>query len=1246
MRKNIVFVLTVGLLASIFSPVSAQAIGESSAVDSQLANAHISNQVLFSVEPGTNPRETVAGRFASSFELIAPDTYAAKVHWWLGLKLAMVEMLTDPEIIFVEPNLIVQPAPPAPQMGQGFPSDTLESEATRGPEVIDSTKSSFSASSLEELPPTYGAPEFFEEGGTPVASWQIPPVSAGVITSQLLRVSSVGGAILDIPLALDADWHYLPGLIPNISYTVSIAGVNDAGVGVFSEPSEPKTFLHTADEYLLWQWGLLSDGYGADAIGAWDQGVVGSNDIYVGVIDSGIQVDHPDLINNIWVNAGEIPGNGIDDDGNGFIDDVNGWNFADNSATMFVSPNVDDHGTHVAGIIGASANATGVMGVAQNVEIIPVKIFGDHGATSLSIVRALEYLLNLKVSAGLNIVATNNSYGGPTSSSLLAASIARQGDAGILFVAAAGNETEDNDAVASYPANYECETEARRWDCVISVASIDSDGNISSFSNYGQESVDLAAPGGNFRDPADSELSESILSTYPIDTFDFMPGTSMAAPFVTGAVVLCAAANPGLNASQIRELILANVNPLPANQPGLIASGGALNISATVAACVTAETALEAPSSVKASPTGTPNQILLTWMDNSAQETGYKIYMGDATLGVSSRICTGDSLTSSIATLSPNQTSLLIPLLTDAHTYCFGVSAIKGDNESDQSLSNALISPGSSVFISVSGRVTLNDGFTPVANALVTWNFSTYIPTGVFTDRDGFYEMQVDNDLEGTIRVSGPSGHNTTEVQTVPTLPKGLNVIGRASIRLGTTIDISLPKLRQVQVHLQHDIDTPVPNRAFELSITGGDFRCYGAIEVYRPSSGMSFETPPCMFSPNGPLGEMKTDQNGDLTLYLLDSANDSLSTLLSLSFLNQDQEPVSTTILSEIDTYSLVQLRPGFSFPQEMPAPALSATQDEVRVSWVQLAESGGMPIISYEVLYRGVGDGLEETSYWIAQDDCLNLIATSTTCTVTGLASSTRYTVLTRAITGIGSGWGIEASINTLAPAAILGGGGGGGGAPAAAKPEQLSKSYFLGSVTSGSRVTADVGTWQTSENLLFKYQWHRCNKELINPDAATVQLNCSAVFAAEQDSYLVTESDKDKHLLLEVIARDKTGKLIGLANVFTNTVKYGVTAIKPAITTPVIDSGETKSWTKRLVGNTQAKLYAKNIIGAGKVVFRLNGKQIAWINAIDGTDPKLRTAAGAQYLVRTINLGKGKNVLEVFTDGKRTTRTVYSR
>ena len=309
--------------------------------------------------------------------------------------------------------------------------------------------------------------------------------------------------------------------------------------------------------------------YGSNAAAAWAAGRTGSATVYVGVIDEGIQYSHPDLAGQVR-NPGEIAGNKIDDDGNGYVDDVHGWDFASNNASVYdggTSGRADDHGTHVAGTIGAKANGAGVVGVNWKVRVISAKFLGRDGGTAADAIKAIDYFTDLK-KRGVNIVATNNSWGGGGYSRAMRDAIERANKANIVFVAAAGNGGDDsvgddNDARASYPGSY---TNSN----VISVAAITRTGARAPFSNYGRASVDLGAPGA------------SILSTTAYNGYSSYSGTSMATPHVTGAVALYAATKPGATDTAIKAALLAGARPTPSLK-GKTVTGGRLDVNAALA---------------------------------------------------------------------------------------------------------------------------------------------------------------------------------------------------------------------------------------------------------------------------------------------------------------------------------------------------------------------------------------------------------------------------------------------------------------------------------------------------------------------------------------------------------------------------------------------------------------------------------------------------------------------------------------
>lgn len=305
--------------------------------------------------------------------------------------------------------------------------------------------------------------------------------------------------------------------------------------------------------------------YGSHAASAWASGHTGLSSVIVGVIDEGIMNTHSELAANCWVNPYD-PVDGIDNDGNGYVDDKWGWDFDGNNNTTFDGTQ-DDHATHVAGTIGAvGGNGAGVAGVCWSVKMISCKFLGRNGGTTANAILAVDYITDLKTRHGLNIVATNNSWGGGGFSQALKDAIDRANAADILFVAAAGNNGTNNDATASYPSNY---TSAN----VIAVAAITSTGTLASFSQYGATTVDLGAPG------------QAIYSTVPVSQkgkvvsgYASYSGTSMATPHVTGAAALYASTHSGATAAQIKSAILGST-VATGSLTGKCVTGGRLNVS-------------------------------------------------------------------------------------------------------------------------------------------------------------------------------------------------------------------------------------------------------------------------------------------------------------------------------------------------------------------------------------------------------------------------------------------------------------------------------------------------------------------------------------------------------------------------------------------------------------------------------------------------------------------------------------------
>lgn len=316
-------------------------------------------------------------------------------------------------------------------------------------------------------------------------------------------------------------------------------------------------------------WGLLNIGQkdakgqeglsGSDigATKAWNFGT-GSKDIVVAVIDTGVDYNHPDLQNNIFVNTKEDPSNGKDNDGNGFVNDIHGWNFEGKN-----NDPMDDnrHGTHCSGTIGAEGgNGVGTAGVNWHVSIMPIKFLSASGSGSLD--DAVESI-NYATMMGVKIMS--NSWGGGGYSQAMFDAIKKAHDKGILFVAAAGNDGGNNDSRPSYPASYEL-------DNVISVAATDNRDQKPTWSNYGANKVHLAAPG------------VSVYSTVPVSkgSYDSLSGTSMACPHVSGAAALLWSLNTDMNYGDIKGRLMATVDPVR-NLRKKALTGGRLNVYNAIA---------------------------------------------------------------------------------------------------------------------------------------------------------------------------------------------------------------------------------------------------------------------------------------------------------------------------------------------------------------------------------------------------------------------------------------------------------------------------------------------------------------------------------------------------------------------------------------------------------------------------------------------------------------------------------------
>ncbi|MDZ4287751.1 MAG: S8 family serine peptidase, partial [Prosthecobacter sp.] len=396
--------------------------------------------------------------------------------------------------------------------------------------------------------------------------------------------------------------------------------------------AEPDYIVHAAvtpnDASFDNLWGMNNTGQSAgvedadiDAPEAWDLST-GSSAVVVAVVDSGIDLTHPDLIDNLWTNPGEIDGNGLDDDANGYVDDTRGWDFVNGDN----NPSDDNsHGTHCAGTIGGVGdNSLGVSGVCWDVSLVGLKFLDAAGSGSLSDgIEAIAYATH----AG--VALTSNSWGGGGFSQAMSDAIDEADAAGVLFIAAAGNDGTNMEFAPGYPASYVSPN-------VISVAAITRSDTLADYSNYGITTTDLGAPGSE------------IYSTIPGGGYGIKSGTSMATPHVAGACALLLSYRPGLTHSQVKDLLLSAVDVTPALS-GATVSGGRLNL---YNALLAADDILATPGTdlVASGPIGgpfTPDSKTYTLTNNSANASNWTASVDRSWVtlsGVSGNLASGASI--------------------------------------------------------------------------------------------------------------------------------------------------------------------------------------------------------------------------------------------------------------------------------------------------------------------------------------------------------------------------------------------------------------------------------------------------------------------------------------------------------------------------------------------------------------------------------------------------------------------------
>lgn len=422
---------------------------------------------------------------------------------------------------------------------------------------------------------------------------------------------------------------------------------------------EPNYFVKKAvypnDPYFDNQWGLNNIGQivnnikgteGADisAPEAWNLST-GSKDVIVAVLDTGVDYNHEDLADNIFRNEAECNGQpNVDDDSNGYVDDCIGWNFVNNNNDP-MDDDVDSHGTHVAGIIGAVGNnGIGITGVNWHVKILPVKVLDSNGGGDIAtIIEGIEYAVNM----GAKVI--NASYTYPQSCIYI---LPLQGDKeaiefakenGVLFIAAAGNYGCNNDQTPFYPASHPLNN-------IISVTATDQNDEMPYWANYGIDSVYVAAPGDN------------IYSTIK-GGYEFLSGTSMATPFVSGLAALIYSSHPEYTYLETREVILSSADKLFSLE-NKIASKGRINAYQALLLNLNSLIPFK-PTHIKATLSSDKKQISLSWIDNSSVEIYYLVERKSDT----------ENNYITISNLPENTTSYIDTSISSGKTYFYRIKA-------------------------------------------------------------------------------------------------------------------------------------------------------------------------------------------------------------------------------------------------------------------------------------------------------------------------------------------------------------------------------------------------------------------------------------------------------------------------------------------------------------------------------------------------------------------------------------------
>jgi len=483
--------------------------------------------------------------------------------------------------VYTEPKVWLNPQSFSVTLPQGGALTELLTIGNSGDRILNFSLSSRqisftpsptqkSAGVLGKLRSPVNTENFTADASTPYAADELlvrfapaKDVQGAIDTDRKISIlQSLGGA------SLQREYDIVEGLclikLPaGMTLAQALIEFNQSDAILYAQPNYQLHALATLPNDPMFDnlWGMHNIGQTGgtvdadiDAPEAWDI-ATGSADIIVAVIDTGIDYTHPDLAANMWINQAEFDGTpGFDDDGNGYVDDIYGYDFCNYDGDPW-----DDHyhGTHCAGTIGAIGdNGQGVTGICWNVKLMAVKFLDAAGdGWTSDAINAVEY--SMQMGAKLS----SNSWGGGDYNQALKDAINAAGAAGMLFVAAAGNDYGlNNDIYPHYPSSYDCES-------IVAVLSTDDEDDMSYFSNYGFASVDLGAPGTN------------ILSCEPSNQYQYLNGTSMATPHVAGACSLLWSINPWLSNEEVKNIILDTVDE---TLPGLCVSQGRLNLYRTL----------------------------------------------------------------------------------------------------------------------------------------------------------------------------------------------------------------------------------------------------------------------------------------------------------------------------------------------------------------------------------------------------------------------------------------------------------------------------------------------------------------------------------------------------------------------------------------------------------------------------------------------------------------------------------------